>query len=131
MQQRLAVPGDPKVSLAIATYQQGDELACLLYSLKAQTYANWEAVVIHDGPGPEARAVVGRVGDPRIRLLEAPERRGGYGHPWRPLGIAASTGDYIGLSNGDNYYAPVYLLGVDAARPRQPERRVRLLRPGS
>ncbi len=55
------------------------------------------------------RAVVERIGEPRIRLVEAPERQGHYGHPWRQLGIDHCQGGYIGLSNGDNYYAPVYL----------------------
>lgn len=104
----LAVPGRPKVSVAVATFEQADELACLLYSFKCQTYPNWEAVVVHDGPGPAARAVVAQVADPRVRLIETPERRGQFGHPWRELGIDACTGDYVGLTNGDNYYAPVY-----------------------
>jgi hypothetical protein len=104
----LPVTGRPTVSLAVATYEQGDELACFLYSLRAQTYPHWEAVVVHDGPGPLARGVVEKVADPRVRLIETPERRGQYGHPWRELGIDACTGDYIGLTNGDNYYAPVY-----------------------
>ena len=102
------IVGNPKVSLAVATYEQADELACLLYSLKAQTYDHWEAVLVHDGPGPQVRAVVAHVNDARIRLLEMPERKGQYGHPWRQAGIDACTGDYLGLSNGDNYYAPVY-----------------------
>lgn len=104
----LPIAGRPKVSVAVATFEQGDELACLLYSFKAQTYPHWEAVVVHDGPGPVARRVVDHVADPRVRLVEAPERRGQFGHPWRELGIDACTGDYIGLTNGDNYYAPVY-----------------------
>jgi glycosyltransferase involved in cell wall biosynthesis len=104
----LPIPGRPKVSIVVATYQQTDELACLLYSFKAQTYDNWEIILVHDGPDPEARAVVARVGDARIRLIETPERKGQYGHPWRKLGIDGCTGDYIGLSNADNYYMPVY-----------------------
>jgi glycosyltransferase involved in cell wall biosynthesis len=104
----LPVVGRPKVSIAVATYDQRDELACLLYSFRAQTYSNWEAVVVHDGPGPVARDVVAAIGDDRVRLIETPERKQQYGHPWRDLGIFACTGDYIGLTNGDNYYAPVY-----------------------
>ncbi len=104
----MPVPSRPKVSVAVATYEQTDELACLLYSFKAQTYDHWEVVVVHDGPGPKARAVVAHMNDARVRLIETPERKGQYGHPWRQLGIDACTGDYIGLSNGDNYYAPVY-----------------------
>src|SRR4051794_33816153 len=97
----LAVPGAPRVSIVVATYEQADELACLIYSLKAQTYDNWEAVLVHDGPAESARRVVDVVADPRIRLIETPERRGQFGHPWRRTGIDQATGDYIGLSNGD------------------------------
>jgi hypothetical protein len=104
----LPVPGRPLVSLAVAAYGEPDELACLLYSLRCQTYDRWEAVVVHDGPGPAARDVVTRLNDPRVRLVETPERKGQYGHPWRRLGIDACSGDFMGLSNADNYYAPVY-----------------------
>jgi hypothetical protein len=104
----LAVPGTPTVSVAVATFEQTDELACLLYSLRAQTYPHWQAVVVHDGPGPAGREVVERIGDPRIVWIETPERKATFGHPWRQLAIDRCTGDYIGLTNGDNYYVPVY-----------------------
>ena len=48
----LPVAGNPLISMTVATFEQTDELACLLYSFRAQTYPNWEAVVVHDGPGP-------------------------------------------------------------------------------
>ena len=51
------VRGEPRVSLVVASYlgddpRRTDALMCLLYSLKAQTYPRWEAVVVHDGPAP-------------------------------------------------------------------------------
>jgi glycosyltransferase involved in cell wall biosynthesis len=104
----LPVPGRPRISVAVATFEQTDELACLLYSFRAQTYDHWEAIVVHDGPGPAGRAVVERIGDPRIVYVETESRRGSYGHPWRDRGIAACRGDYIFLTNGDNYYCPVF-----------------------
>lgn len=104
----LEVPGQPKVSLAIAAYQSPDTLAGLIYSLRCQTYTNWEAVIVHDGPGPKVRETVERIDDPRVRLIETEDRRGHYGHPWRRFGLEQCTGDYVGLSNDDNYYAPVF-----------------------
>jgi len=104
----LAVLGQPLLSIAVATYEQTDELACLLYSFRAQTYSHWEAVVVHDGPGSAGRAVVEKIDDPRIRWIETPERKGLYGHPWRQFAIDACHGDFIAMTNGDNYYAPVY-----------------------
>jgi glycosyltransferase involved in cell wall biosynthesis len=105
---KLEVPGNPKISLGISAYNRPDPLSCLLYSLKSQTYDNWEAVIMHDGPGPQVREAVKRIEDPRIRYFESDERQSQYGHPNRPLTISLCTGDFIGLTNDDNYYAPVY-----------------------
>lgn len=102
------ITGSPKVSMVIAAYHRPDPLASLLYSLRSQTYPNWEAVIVHDGAGKSAKQVVEAIQDPRIRFVETTERRGNYGHPWRSYGISLATGDYIGLSNDDNWYAPVY-----------------------
>jgi glycosyltransferase involved in cell wall biosynthesis len=105
---RLEIPGNPKVSLGIAAYNRPDQLSCLIYSLKSQTYPNWEAVIMHDGPGPEVRTAVERIDDARVRFIETDERLGQYGHPHRSRAISLCTGEFIGLSNDDNYYAPVY-----------------------
>lgn len=107
------VTGDPKVSLVVASYLHGDArrvhaLACLLHSLLAQTYRNWEALVVHDGPYPPLPDFLLNLDIARIRFLETPERKGAYGHPWRRWGIDQTLGQYVGLSNDDNYYAPVY-----------------------
>jgi glycosyltransferase involved in cell wall biosynthesis len=104
----LEVPGNPKVSLAVAAYQSPDSLAGLIYALKGQTYSNWEAIVIHDGPGPQVKAVVESIREPRVRWIETEERRGHWGHPWRQFGIDQCTGQFIGLTNDDNWYAPTY-----------------------
>lgn len=107
----LPIKGSPLVSMVIATYQQGDELACLLYSLRAQTYPNWEALVIHDGPKAEWRKEWEKISipfDPRIKLIDTPVHEGRWGHPHRQWGISQARGEYICLSNGDNYYVPVF-----------------------
>jgi len=102
------VPGNPKVSLAIAAYNRPDHLCCLLYSLKAQTYKNWEAVIVHDGPNPEIRKKIEQINDDRIVYIDDVKRKEQYGHPHRQFAISRCTGEYIGMSNDDNYYAPVY-----------------------
>ena len=42
-------------------------------------------------------------------LIETPTRWGAWGHPDRQLGLDACRGEFIGLSNDDNYYVPGYL----------------------
>lgn len=116
----------PKVSLVVASYLNEDHrrlqsLLCLLYAVRAQTYPHWEVLVVHDGPVTSASALkeLDRIDrhvtgggirkNPQFHLLEMDERKGQFGHPYRKAGIDAATGDYVGLSNDDNYYAPVYL----------------------
>lgn len=100
--------GSEKVSVVVATYEQTDCLLSLLYGLRAQTYQNWEAIVVHDGPGPTCRRLVDGIGDARIVCHEAPEHGGHFGHEWRAWGLERATGAYVGMTNGDNWYAPVY-----------------------
>lgn len=89
-----------------------DSLMGLLYAFRAQSWAGWEAVVVHDGPWPTAPGVdpVRQLAsqDPRIRLLASESRAGKFGHPNRNMGIAAARGNWLGLTNDDNYYAPAY-----------------------
>ena len=102
------IVGEPLLSMVVAAYESPDSLLCLLYSFRSQSYDNWEAIVVHDGPGATTREAILRLNDSRVRLIETEERKGGWGHPWRDLGLKASTGDYVGMSNDDNWYAPVY-----------------------
>ncbi len=109
------IKGSPVVSLVVASYlnddaRRLDSLMCLLYSLKAQTYPHWEAVVVHDGPLPSPRlhALAYEADPARIHVAETPQRKGQFGHPWRKWGVDRTSGRYVGLSNDDNYYCPVY-----------------------
>lgn len=103
------IPGNPKVSLAVAAYNRHDPLLTLLYSLKSQSYTNWEAVIMHDGPCDRTLCgAIAGLNDGRIRLCETDTRAGQYGHPHRKRAADLCTGDYIGMTNDDNYYVPVY-----------------------
>src|SRR4051812_39478108 len=102
------VPGNPKVSLALVAYRRVDPLMCLLYSLRVQTYANWEVVVYHDGHNPEVEAAVKSFQDPRMVYACSAVRHNNYGHSNRKAAVSLCTGDYIGMGNDDNYYVPGY-----------------------
>lgn len=110
-------PRRPVASFAVASYlneeaRRADALACFLYSVRAQTYPNWEVVVVHDGP---VKTDYGRKvweqfsDDPRFRMIETPVRKGDHGHHWRQLGIESTTGDFVAMGNDDNYVAPTFV----------------------
>ena len=99
---------EPKVSLAVRLKYAPDRLQAFLLSIQRQRYDNWELVFVTDGSNPTAREHIERAGDARVKLVETPKAMGRWGHPYRQRGIEACTGDYIGLSNDDNYYVPGY-----------------------
>lgn len=112
------IVGAPVVGLAVATYHQTACLTCLLASLQAQTYRHFRVAVVHDGPMPEnafRSYLDGRarkqneIDDARFVLADVPHR-GVFGHNCRVAGWAMLQDcTYLGSTNGDNYYAPVYL----------------------
>lgn len=112
-------PGNPSVGLIIASYlnnhigpRRQNAMMCLLYSLLAQTYENWSALLVHDGPieKPEHEAFFKNLEniDPRIKTVVTEERIPHYGHPHRRKYALELNCDYTGFSNEDNYYVPVY-----------------------
>jgi len=105
---------DPLVTVLVPTYNRRLYLAEALASLVAQTYANFEAIVVNDG-GVSVRDVVDRFADPRLALIERSENRG----------VAASLNEGLGLARG-RYVA--YLGDDDRYYPRHLERLVETLR---
>lgn len=111
------ITGAPRVSLVVASWlgepRRLDTLFSLLYSLRAQTYPHWNAVVVHDGPAPdEARTEFSRVlchDLERITLAETATRLGRFGHPHRHDWACRQPGRYVGFCNDDGWYAPTYL----------------------
>ncbi|OHB81172.1 MAG: hypothetical protein A2W31_05010 [Planctomycetes bacterium RBG_16_64_10] len=113
------LPLTEKVSLSIAAFKRPKTTFALLASLIAQTYENWEALVVHSDPGPETRAVVEWLGDPRIKFMEVPRASEfDYCAHCRVAGFQAATGEWCGTTNDDNLFAPVYFEWLLSAAKR-------------
>jgi hypothetical protein len=92
--------------------RQDAALRSLLWSLEAQTYPHWRAVVVHDGPLPARLAGLPENLSrkfPRVTMAVTPKRLGQSGHPHRHAWACKTEGEFVGFTNQDNYYAPVYL----------------------
>jgi hypothetical protein len=100
---------DPLVSIAIRIKYAPDRLKLFILSMQRQRHDNWEMIAVTDGPNEPAARLIAEVNDARIRLIETEKRLGRWGHPYRQRGLDACRGDYIGLSNDDNYYVPGYI----------------------
>jgi hypothetical protein len=103
------VEPDPLVSIAVRVKYNAERLQLFLLSMRRQRYENWEVVAVSDGPNPAAKQLVEAIGDSRIRIIETDKVLGKWGHPYRQIGIDACRGEWIGLSNDDNYYVPGYI----------------------
>lgn len=103
------VPGNPKVSMVVSAFNRPNEIRVTLACFLCQTHQNFEILVVHDGPGDgSVLRAVESMGDGRIQYLELPENTNDWGNSCKEWGSLRATGDYIGHSNDDNYYAPVY-----------------------
>jgi len=100
----------PTVSVIIPCYGQAGYLGEAVASVVAQTFTDWEIVVVDDGSpddtAEKAQRLVAAHPDRRIRLL----RQVNQGLPSaRNNGIAASTGRYILPLDADNLLMPEML----------------------
>jgi cellulose synthase/poly-beta-1,6-N-acetylglucosamine synthase-like glycosyltransferase len=97
----------PKVSVIVPAYGLAHYLPAALASLQAQTYGNWEAIVIDDGaPDDVAGAFAPFAVDGRFRLLQTDNR--GLSTA-RNRAIAESTAPFVSLLDADDSYQPGYL----------------------
>jgi glycosyltransferase involved in cell wall biosynthesis len=100
-------PASPRVAVIVPAYGVAHLLGEALASLQAQTFTQWECVVIDDGaPDDVAGAVAPFLTDPRIRFLATPN--GGVSAA-RNRAIAATAAPLIALLDGDDLFRPGYL----------------------
>lgn len=138
-------PDRPLISIVIATHGEDPALRVMLECLRTQReyrpgkcgdtgrpvsrYAgppfagSWEAIVVHDGvEAPWDRSPAGALqDDPRIKLTAVPQApKPCCGHNTREPGIAVALGNWIVLTNSDNYYVSGFLHRLHEAIAAQP-----------
>ena len=93
----------PTVSVIIPTFNRDELLVHTLASVRAQTFPDWEAVVIDDGSSDATADMVRELSgaDPRIRLLQRTREPKGAA-TCRNIGLAASRGDLIIFLDSDD-----------------------------
>ena len=62
-------PDSPLVTIGLSIYNGGATLADAVNSLRAQTYENWELILIDDGSHDESARIAGSFPEPRILAL--------------------------------------------------------------
>lgn len=99
--------GSPKVSVIIPSYNTAQYIAETLDSVCAQTFGDYEAIVINDGsPDTEQLERVLRPYQDSIIYVKKPN--GGLSSA-RNAGIKLARGQYVALLDSDDAWAPDYL----------------------
>jgi hypothetical protein len=88
------------VSVIVPTYNRAHLLPAALDSVVAQTYRNWEIVVVDDGSTDDTESVVRRYGD-GVRYVRQENRGVGAA---RNVGIAHARGDLLAFLDSDDYW---------------------------
>jgi glycosyltransferase involved in cell wall biosynthesis len=109
----------PAVSVVVATYNYGRFLSQALRSIQAQTFADWEALVIDDGSNDETVSVMrGFLDDARIRYY----RLGHRGQPAaKNVGVCLSRAPLIAFLDADDAWMPAKLERQLALFQRDPD----------
>lgn len=84
----------------------------IISSLLNQSYKNWNLLLVHDGPDEFGfgKVVENYKDDPRIKYWATKERSGNWGHSLRQSLINhEAVGEFIVITNADNYHAPSYI----------------------
>jgi glycosyltransferase involved in cell wall biosynthesis len=92
----------PLVSVIIPTYNRADLVQEALASVKAQTFRDFEIVVVDDG-GTDGTCETLATGQ-EIRVLRHPHRRGVAAA--RNLGVAAARGEWLAFLDSDDLWLP-------------------------
>lgn len=95
---------DKKVSIILCFYNEERYLDKAIDSVLAQTYHNFELIIINDGSTDGSDKIVRKYSDQRIIYHCNPENKR---LPYcRNKGLELATGDYVGFFDGDDIMMP-------------------------
>ncbi len=96
----------PVVSIIIPCYNGGRHLRAALEAVMAQTFADWECIVVDDASDDDSAVVIAAIvaADPRIISVRLGRNRGAAGA--RNTGLERARGSYIAFLDSDDYWTP-------------------------
>lgn len=100
------MPDQPLVSIIIPTYNRAHLIGETLDSVLAQTYINWECIVVDDGSTDGTSELLKEYcnNDSRFQYHHRPTNRLSGGNAARNYGFDLSKGDYINWFDSDDLF---------------------------
>ena len=105
------------ISIIIPLYNKATTIARALDCVLAQTYQDFEVVVVDDGSSDEGATIVERYTDSRIRLIR--QENAGVSAA-RNRGIAEARGEYVAFLDADDEWMPEFLEEIVALQKEFP-----------
>ncbi len=99
---------NPLVSIIIPTFNRAHLIAETLDSILAQTYQNWECIVVDDGSTDDTKAIVAAHSkkDTRFQYFLRPTNKPKGANACRNYGFEQSRGEYIQWFDSDDFMHP-------------------------
>jgi len=108
----------PAISVVIPLYNRKERIGAAIESVLAQTFGDFELIVVDDGSTDDGPSVVEAFEDPRVRLIRQGRNRGA--NAARNEGVRQAKGSIIAFLDSDDLFLPNKLQVVCeafAARP--------------
>jgi GT2 family glycosyltransferase len=109
----------PAVSVVIPAFRVAPYIAETLDSVLAQTFQDFEIVVVNDG-SPDSDALRAAVAPYRHRIVFLEQPQGGPSKA-RNTAIAAARGEWLAFLDGDDLWAPAFLASLLGILEREPD----------
>lgn len=109
----------PRFSILVPTHNQAGLLVLALRSILAQTFQDFEILLVADGCTDGSQEAVRAIGDARIRLFDLPKAPG-FGYANRNVALKQARGELVAFLAHDDLYVPDHLEIMDGVF-RNPE----------
>ena len=98
-----------KFSIIVPVYNAGEYLDRCINCIIAQTYSDWELILINDGSTDNSREIIESFAEKDSRIRGIHQQNAGPGKA-RNAGLASIEGDYVVFVDADDYIDPDYLM---------------------
>jgi glycosyltransferase involved in cell wall biosynthesis len=109
----------PRVTVVLPTHNRPALLAEAVASVYAQTFTDWELIVVDDASNPPVSLAIHSEQRSKVRCLRHPQSQGGAAG--KNTGIAAARGEIFAFLDDDDLYDPHYLERALAILDKHPQ----------
>ena len=107
-----------KISVVIPLYNKEMHIEHTIRTILAQTYREFELIVVDDGSTDRSAEIVSGIRDERIRLIR--KENGGESSA-RNTGVRMAEGDYVAFIDADDEWLPGFLERIAGLIEKYPE----------